>query len=123
MADEIHIRSGDFHAEILLDELPALGNTQIRKLFKLMFSNTLENREAIEKTNAWLPQRIKDTTAALDAAKRNFTHGWRAVPNKKSRDKSTLAILKENTRLKDNLKQAKTEYDRVVKIQNIFNEF
>lgn len=123
MTRAINIRSGTYSAYIILEELPNLATTKIRKLFKLMFSDPDENREAIDAISIWLSRSIPDAKAVWALASQQFTNGWRKVKNQRSRRPEVIKQLQINNQLTDAMKSAKAKYDQLVKLQSVYLEF
>ncbi len=116
----ITVRSGAFRADIYLDRLLDLPVTNIRKLIKLILSDTWANDEAIEQLTAYLEQSTQESKDAWKLASKEYMDGWRNVKNPKSRHPAVVEIVKNNNRLTRKVKAAKARYERWVKIKSIW---
>lgn len=65
----IHIRSGNFRAELFLDRLADLPLTKIRKIFMLMFSAASENGMAIATADACFTAAVTESKKVWEDAK------------------------------------------------------
>ena len=116
--DVLKLHHDSFSADIVLDRIHELPNANLRQLRGML----REDPEKLEELTAWLDCRAASAKALWAEASQAFTQGWKLVPNKKARDKKTVAILRENTRLKTEVKRSKALYDSIVQIQTIFNK-
>ena len=116
----ITVRSGDFWADIYLDRLLDLPVTNIRKLIKLILSDTWANAETIKRLTAYLEQSAQESKEAWKLASKDYMDGWRNVTNPRSRHPAVVEITKNNNRLTRKVKAAKAQYERWVKIKSIW---
>ncbi|TQI66237.1 hypothetical protein [Clostridium sp. KNHs216] len=119
------IRADSYHAEVMLDVLPNLPITNIRKLFQLMFRCSWENCETIQTIGDWLQEEIREAGIEWHFASAEYEHkhvslpGY-TIPNAESI--KAISKLSTNRPLLSAVKNAKTRYERLMKIQLIFNE-
>ena len=118
----VHIRYDTCHITLLLDKLPELPVSNIRKLFKMVFLERWRNEEAIQIIENHITYTVPEAKAAWHTAAVEYSNGWRFVKNKKSRCPEVVEVLKENGRLTRELKHAKSIYERWVKIQALWND-
>ena len=116
----VYFRQGTCRIALHLDELPALPNRNITRLFDMMLSEPWVNEQAIAAVNPFLNMAAADSKAVWAQASTEYTNGWRLVRSKKSRRPQDLEILRENKRLTAAVKRTKAQYERWVKIQNIW---
>lgn len=118
----IEIRAGDYHATVDLEMLSNLPARNIRKLLHLLFSNRCnDNSETITTFIGWLPGAVSDAKNAKGYAIALYKDNYRVV-KKGSRKKSDVVQRAKNHVFADGVKNAKITYDRLVKLQSIFNE-
>lgn len=112
----LRISIDDYYAEILLTKLPELPRKNIRKIFTLLHDpRNLFCADAscvAESIRAW----VQASKRAWENSSRQYTNEWRLV-NRRSRSAKNLEILKNNRRLKNNVKRAKAWHDRWVALQ------
>ena len=112
----LRISIDDYYAEILLTKLPELPRKNIRKIFTLLHDpRNLFCADAAcvaESISAW----VQASKRAWENSRRQYTNEWRLV-NRRSRSAKNLEILKNNRRLKNNVKRAKARHDRWVALQ------
>lgn len=128
----IYFRNQSAEFSVLLNHLPRLPMANIRKLFKLMLACPTQNDEAIQTTAAWFPEAIEAAKLDWGAATTSFSNGWRdlkcfvqELPRMLTPDERRKAVSKQrklNQVLYSALKSAKADYERLLKIQTIFNE-
>lgn len=93
----IEIHAGSYHADVLLDALPDLPINNIRKLFRIIFKAAWENPQSILSISDWIKNAIPEAESE-----------WRAE-----------SVKLQNTYYAT---KAKVRYERLMKIQSIFNE-
>lgn len=112
----LRISIDDYYVEILLTKLPELPRKNVRKIFTLLHDpRNLFCADAscvAESISAW----VQASKRAWENASRQYTNEWRLV-NRRSRSAKNLEILKNNRRLKNNVKRAKARHDRWVALQ------
>lgn len=117
----LRISIDDYYAEILLTKLPELPRKNVRKIFTLLHDpRNLFYDDAsgvAESISAW----VQASKRAWEGTSRQYTNEWRLV-NRRSRSVKSLEILKNNRRLKNNVKRAKARHDRWVALQAILAE-
>lgn len=109
----VEIRNDTFHASIILERLAELPIPKIRKIFKLM-SNDPSNKPAIDQTAIYLTEAIPGAKAEWAYAYRDYCNGWSL--------KTTRATRANNRKLIANVRKAKSNHDRLCRIQTIFNQ-
>lgn len=114
----LNLHQGDFAAEIVLERLHELPNANLRKLQKFLEAEPEKREELL----VWLDHRAQETKARWEQASVAFTQGWKLVPNKRARDQKSVDTLRENARLKTEVKRAKALYDRIRQMQTILNK-
>ena len=110
MRTTVNIAAGNFQAELFLDELPNLRIPNLRKLFKLMFSERNENGETIESIKTWLAENVYELRQELYSAEFEKTHPKSYLDHGSRRFEAAI-------------KRAKTKYAQIYKLQTIFNDF
>lgn len=120
----ITVRSGDFRADIYLDRLLDLPVTNLRKLIKLILSDTWTNEAAIERLTAHLESAVEESKQAWKLASKDYVDGYKATDYLKSycSKKQLAEITKNNKRLAARVKSAKALHGRWLKIQTIWND-
>lgn len=120
----ITVRSGDFRADIYLDRLLDLPVTNLRKLIKLILSDTWTNEAAIERLTAHLESAVEESKQAWKLASKDYVDGYEATDYLKSycSKKQLAEITKNNKRLAARVKSAKALHERWLKIQTIWND-
>lgn len=120
----ITVRSGDFRADIYLDRLLDLPVTNLRKLIKLILSDTWTNEAAIERLTAHLESAVEESKQAWKLASKDYMDGYEATDYLKSycSKKQLAEITKNNKRLAARVKSAKALHGRWLKIQTIWND-
>jgi hypothetical protein len=91
----IEIHAGSYHADVLLDALPDLPINNIRKLFRIIFKAAGEN--PILSISDWLKSAIPEAESEWHAESVKLQNTYYAT-------------------------KAKVRYERLMKIQSIFNE-
>lgn len=115
------IRADSYQAELALELLPELPLSNIRKLFHIMFRAAWENESPIQKINDWLSGAIPNAKADWVNASLDYNSNWRIVP-KGYNSAGATQRRKKNRDLTRAVKMAKADYDKLAKIQSIFNE-
>lgn len=120
----ITVRSGDFRADIYLDRLLDPPVTNLRKLIKLILSDTWTNEAAIERLTAHLESAVEESKQAWKLASKDYVDGYEATDYLKSycSKKQLAEITKNNKRLAARVKSAKALHGRWLKIQTIWND-
>lgn len=120
----ITVRSGDFRADIYLDRLLDLPVTNLRKLIKLILSDTWTNEAAIERLTAHLESAVEESKQAWKLASKDYVDGYEATDYLKSycSKKQLAEITKNNKRPAARVKSAKALHGRWLKIQTIWND-
>ena len=112
----LRISIDDYYAEILLTKLPELPRKNVRKIFTLLHDPRnlfcADTSCVAESISAW----VQASKRAWENASRQYANEWRLV-NRRSRSAKNLEILKNNRRLKNNVKRAKARHDRWVALQ------
>lgn len=122
MRDTIFFSADTCHIVLHLPKLIELPAPNCRKLFELMFSEPWNNEEAIQIIELHLQDAIAISNKELQAASNAYDQGWREVQNPKSRRREVVETLKENRRLTEALKTAKTRHDSWVKLNEIYHQ-
>lgn len=120
----ITVRSGNFRADIYLDRLLDLPVTNIRKLIKLILSDTWANAEAVERLTAYLENIVEESKQAWKLASQEYVDNYRSTTYLKSYlpKKEVAEITKNNKRLAARVKSSKALHGRWLKIQTIWND-
>lgn len=118
----ISMQADTFHADIYMDRLIDLPVTNIRKLFKMLYSYRWENERAIDSLVPYLAGAVQESKDAWKQASADYVDGWRKVDNPKSRHPAVVETLKNNNRLTSKVKAAKARHERWAKIQSIWAE-
>lgn len=116
----VEIRNGDYHAFIILDKLAELSIRNIRKIFKLMkhapasWIDEPANQAAIDQTGHFLRLAVTDAKTEWAATSNYCRDQWSQHTDRvaKARNRKLLAAVHK----------AKAAYDRLIRIQSIFNE-
>jgi hypothetical protein len=116
--------------QIVLERLADLPLTNISKLFKLLFASAWNhnNRRAIDAVSLWFPTALENAKTTWGMTAVEFDKGWRDLKSyaielpPKDRKKAVSKQRQLNQFLTTALRNAKTDYERLVKIQAIFNE-
>lgn len=118
----IFMQADTFHADIYMDRLIDLPVTNIRKLFKMLYSYRWENERTIDSLVPYLAGAVQESKDAWKQASADYVNGWRKVDNPKSRHPAVVETLKNNNRLTSKVKAAKARHERWAKIQSIWAE-
>lgn len=117
----VDIRADKFYATVELNMLPTLPIKNLRKLFKLMWSRSYENTEAIQKTEDYLSEAVADAKTEWQKTSADYQNKWifidchgYTIPKAKQQKINRPLIMA--------VKHAKANYNRLVKIQFIFQE-
>lgn len=115
------IRADSYHAVIFLDALPQLPINNIRKLFRIMFQAAWENPQSIWTTADWIKNVIREAESEWRATSAEFQNKYRTTDD---RGYFIPEAMREkiNRPLFPPIKKAKARYERLMKIQSIFNE-
>ena len=118
----INIKADTFTATIDLNALPMQLLSKIRKLFKLIFSHSYENAEAIQKTEDWFTFAVKNTKQKWQEASADYQNKWvfidphgYTIPAAKQQKINRPLIMA--------VKHAKANYERMLKIQASFLKY
>lgn len=123
MADTLWIvHLGDFLAEVKLEKIQDITNTNFRKLLKIARSNLSENAAGLEQLREYIEASVEKSKKDWIEAGQTFSNEWRYVENKRSRDPKTVEILKRNKELKQVCARARSLNTRLMSLLNIFNE-
>lgn len=122
--------AGSAKFQVVLERLTELPLNNIRKLFRLLFASAWDhdNRRAIDATSFWFSKAIENLKVAWGMATVEFNNGWRDLKfyatelPPADRKKAVSKQRQLNQMLTTALKDAKTDYERLVKIQSIFDE-
>lgn len=114
----IHISAGEYQAEIILEELLTLPINNLRKLFRLLYADrNADNSEAIQMITDYLLKAITKAKDNLNVQRHLYVEGYRDLPKGYCRE-----AAKNNKLLAAGVKKAKTTFERISKIQIIFQE-
>lgn len=102
----------DFCAELYEDNFTKLTLNQLRGLFKLMFAQPEDNREAIERLDKLLPEQGIEAYGTWYDASLEYQHKYSGNPSAK----------RANQELATAVKRAKAKFDRIIKIYDIFSK-
>lgn len=118
----ISMQADTFHADIYMDRLLDLPVTNIRKLIKLILSDTWANAEAVERLTAYLENIVEESKQAWKLAFQEYVDNYRSTTYLKSYlpKKEVAEITKNNKRLTRKVRAAKARHDRWAKIQSIW---
>lgn len=112
----------------------ALPLANVRKLWKIMFSETCENKDTIQTINDWLPQTVTCSEAAIQEEQTNLWQVTQYVSALRSKvtafgsmatkeQKAELGEASTVLRYAEKLaKDAKARHERAKKLQTIFND-
>lgn len=131
----ITIRRGSFVCTIFdVENLMALPLTNIRKLWRIMFSADYENENTLQTIRDWLPSTVESAkTAARDEQTRLeqvtqyvsalrskvAAFGSMATKEQKSELKEASTVLRYAEKL---AKDSKARHERAKKLQTLFND-
>lgn len=128
----IYFRCGSAEFQIDLEQLPELPLTNIRKLFRFLLAPTEHNDDAVQKVAVWLPEAIAKAKLEWGMVTTEYTNNWRNIDqfvrelsyalSPAERRKAVTHQRQINRMLISSLKYAKSDYERLIKIQTIFNE-
>ncbi len=121
MANILTVGADKFQASILMDKLPELSLSQIRKIYTLMFQFAHENQEAIRNMENYVNEAVPAAQNALKLAAREYQSGFiytGCVEDKKDAKKARAV----NRKLSKAVKSAKRCYERWLKIQSVWNK-
>lgn len=128
MCDTVSFSQDTFHATIALSALLDLPVKNIRKIFSIMLWDDRVNEQAIQDTGLYLENIVPDSKKAWDDASIRFQREWRqiekptTVRRTKAQIQKTAAIRAHNNELTRTVKKAKSQYERWVKIQALWND-
>ena len=128
MRDTVSFSQDTFHATILLPALINLSIKNLRKIFKLMLWDDQVNEQAVQDTTLFLESIVPESKAAWHAASMQYQQEWQLIkkPTTVRRTRTQIAkaaaIRAHNDELTRAVKKAKTQYERGVKIQALWND-
>ena len=114
MLDTVSFSQDAFHATILLPALIDFPMENLRKIFKLMLWDDRVNERAIQDTTLFLESIVPGSKAAWHAASVKYQQEWRLIEKP--------IIRAHNNELTRTVKKAKSQYERWVKIQALWND-
>lgn len=121
MDDMIRVKSGDFHANILLEGLPTLTLPQLRRLFRILFKARWENEDTVAFLGERLAEQVVNAKEEWRVASQNYVDGWKNTAKLICDKKAIAAQARINTQLIKAVKATKAQYDRWGKIKAIFD--
>ena len=128
MLDTVSFSQDTFHATIRLPALIDFPMKNLRKIFSIMLWDERENERAIQDTELFLESIVPGSKAAWHAASVKYQQEWRLVEKPttvrrtKAQIQKTAAIRAHNNELTRTVKKAKSQYERWVKIQALWND-
>ena len=128
MLDSVSFSKGTFHATIRLPALIDLPMKNLHKLFSIMLWDERENERAIRDTELFLESVVPGSKAVWHTASVKYQQEWRLIekPITVRRTKKDIArdaaIRAHNDELTRAVKKAKSQYERWVKIQALWND-
>lgn len=137
MRDTVSFSQDSFHATIYLPRLLDLPVKNIRKIFILMLSDVvssillsdeLRNAQAVQDTELFLENIVPESKQAWTAASVRYQQEWRLIEKRTTvrRTRKDIerdaAIRAHNDELTRAVKKAKSQYERWVKIQALWND-
>ena len=117
-----------FHATIYLPSLLDLPLKNVCKIFTTMLWDDRENEQAIQNTELFLEDIVPESKQTWDAASVRYQKEWRLIkkPTTVRRTRKDIerdaAIRAHNDELTRDVKKAKRQYERWVKIQALWND-
>lgn len=120
----VHIKAGTFQADIYTDRLIDMPVTNLRKLIKLILSDTWTNEAVIKRLTAHLESAVEESKQAWKLASKDYVDGYKTTDHLKSycSKKQLAEITKNNKHLAARVKSAKALHGRWLKIQTIWND-
>lgn len=95
---------------------------KLKKVFELMCKQSWRNEQAIDTTQQYIELCIAEAKAQWHEASSKYQNGYVDTKFRYGLTKpQKQSIEKENKRLLDTVKRTKTAYERMVKIQDLFN--
>lgn len=127
MRDTVSFSQDTFHATLLLSGLLDLPIKNIRKIFSIMFSEPRQNEQAIHDMELYLEDIVPDSKQAWDVASIRFQREWRKIEKPtgrrtKAQIHASAELKAHNDELIRKVKTCKTQYERWVKIQALWND-
>lgn len=127
MTDTVSFQQDTRRITLYLSKLSGLPFKNIRKLFSMMLSEPWNNEAAISTTDQFLKDIVVDSKAEWADASRRYQNEWRLIEKPARRRtraeiSATAAIKSHNDELSRALKKAKTQHERWVNIQAIWND-
>lgn len=122
MVKAVFIRSGSFKAALDLDKLTELPRRNFRKLLRIAMSAFYVDRDELETLKSYLANQVEITKTAWVQASHEYTVGWKVVVNKRARTVEELETLRNNRRLKAEVKRTKKAHEAAVGLKTIFEE-
>lgn len=128
MCDVVRFSRDTFHATIYLPSLLELPIKNVRKIFTLMLWDDRENGPAIQDTELFLKNAVLDSEQVWAAASVRERQDWRLIEKcttvRRTRKDIArdAAIRAHNDELTRGVKKDKSQYERWVKIQALWND-
>lgn len=128
MRDTVSFSQDSFHATIYLPSLLDLPVKNARKIFTIMLLDDRGNEQAIQDTELFLEDTVPESKRAWHDASVRYQREWRliekptTVRRTKAQIQKTAAIRAHNDELTRDVKKAKRQYERWVKIQALWND-
>ena len=128
MRDTVNFSQDTFHATIYLPSLLDLPLKNVCKIFTTMLWDDRENEQAIQNTELFLEDIVPESKQTWDAASVRYQKEWRLIkkPTTVRRTRKDIerdaAIRAHNDELTRDIKKAKRQYERWVKIQALWND-
>lgn len=121
MSKYICIRAGTFRADITAEGFVALGVTKIRKLTRIMRSEHFENRETVSVIRETFAESIDSAKARWGNASRTYQNEY-CLPERGKTPKERAVIRTYNKKLLDDVRRAKSAYEKLIRKQEIFEK-
>lgn len=121
MSKYICIRAGTFRADITAEGFVALRVTSIRKLTRIMRSEYFENRETVSVIQEIFAESIEAAKDRWGIASRTYQNEY-CLPERGKTPKERAVIRTHNKKLLDDVKSAKSAYEKLSKKQEIFEK-
>ena len=128
MRDTVSFSQDSFHATIYLPSLLDLPVKNVRKIFSIMLWDDQESGQAIQDTGLFLENIVPDSKQVWHEASVRYQQEWRLIEKRATvrRTRKDIerdaAIRAHNNELTRTVKKAKSQYERWVKIQALWND-
>ncbi|MCM1508390.1 MAG: hypothetical protein NC177_14860 [Ruminococcus flavefaciens] len=120
----IRIKNGSFNANLDITEaLRTFPMVKLKKLFELICSESDDNANAIIAIDTYIGELIIDAQRQWYVAAKMFRDGYVAISFMYDATKAEKRTTdRNNGKLLNKVKRTKKNYDRYIKIQNVFSE-